>query len=98
MNKYYNPDKSDSIDYLNKGYISDGKYNTPEFRNDMANVGVTLMFTGHPAGIVAGAFLAAPKGLDYLYAGTEDFKNGNIEGRCIFKNRISKRIKFQDRR
>uniref|UniRef100_UPI003EBCD41F EndoU domain-containing protein n=1 Tax=Sebaldella termitidis TaxID=826 RepID=UPI003EBCD41F len=67
-------------DYLTKGYISDEKYNTPEFKNDLANTGVTLMLTGHPAGIVAGAFLAAPKGLDYLYAGTDDFKNGNIEG------------------
>ncbi|MDR2879545.1 MAG: EndoU domain-containing protein, partial [Fusobacteriales bacterium] len=69
-----------NTDYLNKGFNSNGEYDTPEFREDLKNIGVSLIVTGHPAAIVVGGFLALPRGLDYLYDGTASFKSGDIYG------------------
>ena len=62
MNNYYNPDKSDSTDYLTKGAPS---YElTEENKVNMVDMGLSLMVTGHPAAVIGGAFLVLPKGLD----------------------------------
>ncbi|MDR2879547.1 MAG: hypothetical protein LBV03_06510 [Fusobacteriales bacterium] len=56
---------------------------TEKDKADMADMGLSLMVTGHPAGVLGGAFLLLPKGLDYLYGAASDFRKGDIEGGIV---------------